>query len=105
MRNLDPPFKCDGELTNTQDCIQIRVLQNRGVMIPFFSGIRIGIGSGQQEPESESHGIDSKMESIPRLESVPYLESNPSMELIPVPRIVLPIILKSCFFPNKRLIN
>ena len=73
-------------------------------MIPFFSGIRIGIGSGQQEPESESHGIDSKMESIPRPESVPYLESTPSMELIPVPRIVLPIILKSCFFPNKRLI-
>ena len=58
-------------------------IATRGVMIPFFSRIGIGIGSGPQEPESESHGIDSKMESIPRLESVPYLESNPSMELIP----------------------
>ena len=38
----------------------------------------------EKEPESESHGIDSKVESIPGLESIPCLESIPYVESAPV---------------------
>ena len=64
------------------------VLQNgtwtRGVMIPFFSGTGIITGIMEKEPESESHGMDSKVESIPGLESIPRLESIPYVESAPV---------------------
>ena len=53
-------------------------------MIPFFSGTGIITGIMEKEPESESHGIDSKVESIPGLESIPCLESIPYVESAPV---------------------
>ena len=53
-------------------------------MIPFFSGTGIVTGIMEKEPESESHGIDSKVESIPRVESIPVLESDPGLESIPI---------------------
>ena len=72
----------------------------RDVMIPIFVGIGIGIGPWPQKLESESHGIDSKLESIPSLESVPRLESIPSMELIHVLKKVQQIICVWHFFQN-----
>ena len=53
-------------------------------MIPFFSGTGIITGIMEKEPELESHGIDSKVESIPRVESIPVLESDPGLESIPI---------------------
>ena len=61
-----------------------QLLYIRGVMIPFFSGTGIITGIMEKEPESESHGIDSKVESIPRVESIPVLESDPGLESIPI---------------------
>ena len=64
--------------------IEMTSLPTRGVMIPFFSGTGIITGIIEKEPESESHGIDSKVESIPRVESIPVLESDPGLESIPI---------------------
>ena len=62
----------------------VRLRLTRGVMIPFFSGTGIITGITEKELESESHGIGSKVESIPGLESIPRLESIPYVESAPV---------------------
>ena len=66
------------------ECLLSKLSCSRGVMIPFFAGIRIGNKLLLNEMESESLGIDSKLELILRLESVPKLESATSVESIPV---------------------
>ena len=60
------------------------VLHTSGVMIPFFPGTGIILESLPKEPESEFHGIGSKVESVPRLESVLRAESIPCTEPVPV---------------------
>ena len=57
---------------------------NSGVMIPFFPGTGIILESLLKEPESELHGIGSKVESVPWLESVLRAESILCMESVPV---------------------
>ena len=71
-------------LPKSKISIEKELVRNRGVMIPFFSGTGIVTGIMEKEPESESHGIDSKVESIPGLESIPRLESIPYVESAPV---------------------
>ena len=78
---------------------------SRGVMIPFFSGTGIITGIMEKEPESESHGIGSKMESIPGLELVPSVESIPFVESAPVHKQGQPIIYMPPFLTNSRIIN
>ena len=85
--------------------IEMTSLPTRGVMIPFFSGTGIITGIIEKEPESESHGIDSKVESIPGLESIPRLESIPYVESAPVHEQGQTIICLPPFLTNSRIIN
>ena len=76
-------IKCCGKFLKNKRNLTIHdknpdsLVPTRGVMIPFFSGTGIITGITEKELESESHGIGSKVESIPGLESIPYVESAP----------------------------
>ena len=52
----------------------------RNRILSFFQKIVIPIPI----PVPRATGIDSKVESVPRLESIPELESDPGLESVPI---------------------